>query len=174
MESVADLARAMTQRTIHTLEGFGPAVVDRIGRGLEARARMEGRALLSEADRTRDQLGSVLDSAGLTWQPAGDVARRQESVATIELVTVSDPERLHDTLAGQWPVTSPRGANPIELGSAPPARVVATDATHLGAVVHHLTGPPAYLAALGGPGSGRRPHLDAPGSRSRRRPPHRR
>lgn len=151
VEDVSQLRRAIAHRAVHGLDGFGPGVVSRIERGLAARAQIENRILISDADRALEDLRAAL--SGIEWRPAGEVARRTETVGRVEVVVATTPDTLDRRLRGKgsWSVTSPPGANPVELDLAGggSGRLVATGADQLEAVAHHLTGPPAYLDALG-------------------------
>ena len=65
IDSVAELEAALARREVPGLNGFGPAVVARLQRGLAARAEMAGKSLLSEADRVAERVTASLARAGI-------------------------------------------------------------------------------------------------------------
>lgn len=158
VESIEELKEALGGRQIQSLDGFGPGVVSRIRGGLTARAQTEGRVLLSAADRESRGIARVLDKEDLTMRLAGDIARREETVGTIDVVVGAGmpPERLWETLNRAkkdegWTLGSERNDNPVmlTLKTGRTARLFVTEPAQLDAVAHHLTGPADYLDALG-------------------------
>lgn len=152
VNSVEELEAALDGRWIHGLRGFGPSVASHIRRSLEARGALRGKWLLSQADRAVDRLAPLLQGAGIGFEIAGDVRRRSGIVATADIVCAASPESLWDLADGSPDVEADgtRGDNPV-VTEAEGVRVRLVGATPdlLGPVAHHLTGPPAYLDALG-------------------------
>ncbi|MDH3223246.1 MAG: PHP domain-containing protein [Gemmatimonadota bacterium] len=151
IETVADLESVLGSRGVLALDGFGPGVVARIRRGLAAMAQLRGRVLLTDADRTLAEVDSVLSTGGAAFAVAGETARRTETVALLDVVAAGDPGQVWDLLAGSpFEAAGPRESNPVSVSSPTglPIRITTVDEAQLGAVSHHLTGPPAYLEAL--------------------------
>ncbi len=152
IETVSELEAALGGRGILALDGFGPGVVARIRRGLAARSQLQDRALLPVADRAQAEVASVLAKGGVRWTAAGEAARRTETVAVVDVVVAGNPGHVWDLLAGSaLDASEPRGANPVSVSSTsgPSVRITSVGEGQLEAVGHHLTGPPAYLEALG-------------------------
>lgn len=152
VDSVEKLEAALDGRRIHGLRGFGPSVASHIRRSLEARGALKGKWLLSQADRAVERVTELLRGAGVRFEVAGDVRRRTGIVATADIVCVASPESLWD-LADGFPgvqADGNRGDNPVMTDvEGVRIRLVGTTRDLLGPVAHHLTGPPAYLDALG-------------------------
>ena len=152
VDTVAKLERALANREIHGLHGFGPGVAGRIRRSLAARSALAGRWLLSQADRVVERLVNSLRDAGFAVRIAGDISRRTEIVATADIVCDGEPGALRDHVVRHFgPVLADkRGDNPVHVTiDGVTIRLVAAPRALLGPVAHHLTGPPAYLDALG-------------------------
>ena len=151
VDSIAKLEAALAAHEVHRLNGFGPGVVSRLQRSLAARAALAGKSLLSEADRAVAPLVASLRAAGFTSELAGDIRRRTEIVTTADLVSEASPAALWDHAASYAGArfTGERGDNPLS-GTIDGVRVrlVAVLSELVGPVAHHLTSPPAYLAAL--------------------------
>lgn len=152
VNSVEELEAALDGRWIHGLRGFGPSVASHIRRSLEARGALRGKWLLSQADRAVDRLAPLLRGAGIRFELAGDVRRRTGIVATADIVCAASPESLWDLAHGAPDVVvgGTRGDNPVVAeAEGVRIRLVGAAPDLLGPVAHHLTGPPAYLDALG-------------------------
>ena len=151
IDSVEKLGEALARGELRGMHGFGPAVVSRVQRGLAEMAALSGKSLLSQADRAAEKLLATLRGAGLVVEVAGDLRRRLEIVATVEIVCAAEPEVLW-TAAGNCPgvtLTGVQGSNPVEVSlDGVRSRFWAVPHGVIGAVAHHLTGPPAYLEAL--------------------------
>ncbi len=151
VDTVAKLEAALDNREIRKLDGFGPAVVSRLRRGLAARRVLRRSSLLFQADRAAERVTAALKDAGIEFRLAGDILRRTEIVACVDVVCAATADALWD-LAGRIPDRrreGSRGDNPLQLildGAR--IRLVASPRGVLGAVAHHLTGPPAYIEAL--------------------------
>ena len=151
VESVAKLEEALQERTLHRLDGFGPAVVSRLRGSLAARRALLGKSLLPDADRAADRVVAALKDAGLEARVAGDIRRRVEIVESVDIVCAGLPEELWDVAEASLPKrpAGKRGDNPIRLAlDGVKVRIVASPAEVLDQVAHHLTGPPAYVEAL--------------------------
>ena len=152
VDSVEKLVAVLDGRRIHGLRGFGPSVASHIRRSLEARGALKGKWLLSQADRAMERLTELLRGAGVRFEIAGDVRRRTGIVATADIVCAASPESLWDLAAGSPGVQAggTRRDNPV-MTDVEGVRIRLVGATRdlLGPVAHHLTGPPAYLDALG-------------------------
>lgn len=152
VDSVARLEEALAKRELHRLEGFGAAVVSRLRRSLAARSALAGRSLLPDADRAAERMVAALRDAGLEARVAGDTRRRVEIVDGVDIVCGASPQRLRDTAAacGGVRLAGTRGENPVHLKlDGVGVRLVAAPPDVLDQVAHHLTGPPAYIEALG-------------------------
>ena len=152
IESLDDLRPALEGRSILSLEGFGPGVVSRVRRGIRAREQLEGSFLLLDADRAVAEATRLLEQEDVAWAPAGEVARRTETVSIVDIVAGLEPEDLWEQVdASPLGVSVPRGSNPLAFESAagPPVRITAVGPEEVEAVAHHLTGPAPFLAALG-------------------------
>ena len=152
LDSVEKLEAALDGRGIHGLRGFGPSVASHIRRSLEARRELRGKWLLSQADRGVERLTQLLREAGVRFEIAGDVRRRTGIVATADVVCAASPEVLWNLADGSPDVRADgaRGDNPVTTGvEGVRIRLVGTTRNLLDPVAHHLTGPPAYLDALG-------------------------
>ncbi len=151
VDSVARLEEALRARTLHRLDGFGPAVVSRLRRSLAARRALLGKSLLPDADRAADRVVAALKGAGLEVRIAGDIRRRVEIVERVDIVCTGSPEDLWDVADASMPErpAGMRGDNPVRLAlDGVNVRIVASPAEVVDQVAHHLTGPPAYIAAL--------------------------
>ncbi len=151
IDSVEELEAALARREVTRLNGFGPAVVGRLQRGLAARAELVGKSLLSEADRVAERVRASLARAGIEGVVAGEVRRRLEIVAAIDIVCAAEGDTVREE-ARRFPefrVSCGRGDNPAE-GTLEGVRVRlwAVPERVVGAAVHHLTGPPSYLEVL--------------------------
>ena len=151
IDSVEKLGDALANGELRGVHGFGPAVVGRVRRGLAEMAALSGKSLLSQADRGAEKLVASLRGAGLVVEVAGEVRRRLEIVATVDIVCAAEAEDLW-TATANCPGASlagRRGSNPIEVSvDGVRSRIWAVPHGVIGAVTHHLTGPPAYLEAL--------------------------
>lgn len=151
IHSLAALEEAIASRRIYGVDGFGPGVVKRVQRGLAARAELAGRALLPQADRAAARLVAALHGAGIEPCLAGDIRRRTEMVAVVDVVCGAAPGALWDALGGirDARVHGSRGDNPVLAGlEGVDVRLVAAPSDRVEAVAHHLTGPQPYLEAL--------------------------
>ena len=153
VDTVAKLEAALDNQEIRRLDGFGPAVVSRLKRGLAARRVLSRGALLFRADRAAERVIAALQDqdAGIEFRLAGDILRRTEIVASVDVVCAAAADALWD-LAGRIPgarTEGSRGDNPLQLRlEGVRIRLVAAPREALEAVAHHLTGPPAYIEAL--------------------------
>ena len=151
IDSVEKLGDALANGELRGVHGFGPAVVGRVRRGLAEMAALSGKSLLSQADRGAEKLVASLRGAGLVVEVAGEVRRRLGIVGVVDMVCAAEPEELW-TAAGSCPGASlagRQGSNPIEVSlDGVRNRIWAVPGGVIGAVTHHLTGPPAYLEAL--------------------------
>ncbi len=151
IDSVEKLGNALANGELRGLHGFGPAVLSRVQRGLAAMAALSGKSLLSEAGRAAEKLVTSLRGAGLVVEVAGELQRRLEIVATVDIVCGAESEEVWAEADNCPGVTlgSRQGSNPIEVSlDGVRSRLWAVPPGVIGAVVHHLTGPPAYLEAL--------------------------
>lgn len=152
IDSVEKLGDALANGELRGVHGFGPAVVGRVRRGLAAMAALSGKSLLSGADRAAAKMVASLRGAGLGVEVAGEVRRRLEIVGVVDIVCAAEPEELWEAAATcrEASTSGVRGRNPVDvtMGSVH-MRLWAVPRAVLGAVAHHLTGPPAYLEALG-------------------------
>ena len=151
VDTLARLDAALDNRRIRRLDGFGPGVVSRIRRSLAARRALDGRMLLVEADRAAEWMTDALDGAGVEFRLAGDIRRRTEVVATVDIVCSAAADALWDLAGGVAGARQEgsRGDNPLQLIlDGVRIRLVAARREVLEAVAHHLTGPPAYLDSL--------------------------
>jgi len=151
IDSLPGLEDAVASRRIYALDGFGPGVVRRVQDGLAARAEMEGKALLPEADRVAARLVAHLRGAGIEPCLAGDIRRRTEIVAAVDVVCGAAPGALWDALdgIGDARVDGSRGDNPVHASlEGVAARLVAAPSDRVEAVAHHLTGPQPFIEAL--------------------------
>ena len=153
IDSVEKLGDALVNGELRSVPGFGPAVLSRLQRGLAAMAALSGKSLLSEADRAAEKMVATLRGAGLVVEVAGELRRRVEIVATVDIVCGAEPEALWAEV-GNCPGASPssrQGGNPVEVVvDGARSRLWAVPHGVIDAVAHHLTGPPAYLEALVG------------------------
>ncbi len=151
IDSVEKLGEALAGGELRGMHGFGPAVVDRVRRGLAEMAALSGKSLLSQADRAAGRTVSCLRDAGLVAEVAGELRRRTAIVGAVDLVCAAEPEALR-AAADECPavsVSSGRGANPVEASlDGVPGRLWAVPQGVVGAVAHHLTGPAEYLEAM--------------------------
>lgn len=153
VDSVAGLERMLAAREVAALDGFGPGVVARLQRGLAARAAVSGKSLLAEADRAVERLSRRVAEGGCEVRVAGDVRRRTGIVATCDVVCGATADTLWDRVAGDPGVRlkGERGDNPLAVTcEGVNVRMVAAPPERVEQVAHHLTGPPAYIEALGG------------------------
>ena len=152
VDSVEKLGEALANGELRGVHGFGPAVVGRVRRGLAEMAALSGKALLSQADRVADRVVACLRGAGVEAEVAGDLRRRVEIVGAVDVVCAAEAGDLWAeavALEGASPATG-RGTNPVEVSlDGVRSRLWAVPHAVTGAVAHHLTGPPAYLEALG-------------------------
>lgn len=151
VDSVEKLEAALEGRSIHGLDGFGPSVASHIRRSLEARRALRGKSLLSRADRAVERLTGFLCGEGVEFSVAGDIRRRTEIVATIDIVCAASCEALRDLVCEcpQARLDGNRGDNPVPVEvDDVRIRMVAVPRELVDPVAHHLTGPPAYLDAL--------------------------
>ena len=152
IETLEELRTALDGRGILSLDGFGPGVVARIRRGFQAREELAGRYLLLDADRALENVVALLDEHAIPWAAAGDIARRIETVSLVDVVAGVTIEALWDLVPAETiPSSISKGSNPLTCSSeaGPPVRITAVEPDQVDAVAHHLTGPPAYLEALG-------------------------
>lgn len=152
IDSVEKLGEALANGELRVVHGFGPAVVGRVQRGLAEMAALSGKALLSQADRVAEKVVARLRGVGVVVELAGDLRRRVEIVAAVDLVCAADAEDLWaEAVAMEGAaLASGRGTNPVEVSlDGVRSRLWAVPPPVAGAVTHHLTGPPAYLEALG-------------------------
>ena len=152
IDSVAKLGDALANGELRGVHGFGPAVLGRVRRGLAEMAALQGKSLLSGADRAAGKMVAVLRGAGLVVEVAGEVRRRLEIVGVVDIVCAAEPEELWSVAAGcpDASTSGEEGANPVEVTIHDvDMRLWAVPHGVVGAVAHHLTGPPAYLEALG-------------------------
>ena len=151
IDSVERLEAALASREIRGLRGFGPAVVRRLQRGRDARSALAGKSLLSEADRAAGLVTASLRRAGIEAVLAGEMQRRLEIVAAVDIVCSAAPEEVWDEV-GHCPrvrLSGGRGDNPVEATlDCVRVRVWGVPDGVVGAAAHHLTGPPAYLEGL--------------------------
>ena len=152
IDSVAKLEAALANRTIRRMDGFGPGVESRLRRSLAARADLAGKSLLSAADRAVERLASSLRSGGFAVEFAGDLRRRLEIVTTADMVVGAAPAMLRDHVVRHFGafVADKPDDNPVIVLTVDGVtiRLVAAPPELLAPVAHHLTGPPAFLAAL--------------------------
>ena len=151
VDSIARLEDAIASRRIHGLDGFGPAVVKRVQDGLAARAQLAGKALLARADEVAARLVAALRGAGVEPRLAGEVRRRTEIVAVVDVVCGAAPGALWDALGdeGAAHVEGGRGDNPVQASvEGVNARLVAVPPDRFEAAALHLTGPPSHIEAL--------------------------
>lgn len=151
VDSLAALEDAVATRRIYELDGFGPGVVKRVQDSLAARAELAGRGLLPQADRVAARLVAALQGAGIEPCLAGDIRRRAEIVAVVDVVCGAAPGALWDALGGVGDarVDGSRGDNPVLARlEGVDARLVAAPLDRVEAVAHHLTGPQRYIEAL--------------------------
>ncbi len=155
VDSVDRLESMLAAREIAGLDGFGPGVVARLQRGLAARAALKGKALLSRADRAVERLAGLVAGPGVEVRIAGDVRRRTGIVATCDIVCGTTADDLWRSVKGDpgdtgVRVEGVRGDNPLAVScEGVRVRLVAAPADRAEQVAHHLTGPPAYIEALG-------------------------
>lgn len=157
VDTVAKLEAALVSRKIPGLDGFGPGVVSRLKRGLEARQVLRRSSLLFRADRAAERVTEVLVESDIEFRIAGEVRRRTETVTTVEVVCAASADALSDRAAGIPGIRSKgsRGDNPLHLIlDGVRIRLVAAPWQLIEAIAHHLTGPPAYLEALATRASG--------------------
>lgn len=151
IDSVEKLGDALASGELRGVQGFGPAVLGRVRRGLAEMAALSGKSLLSGADRAAGKMVAAVRGAGLVVELAGEVRRRLEIVGVVDIVCAAEPEELWSA-AGSCPgasLSGAEGANPVEVAMHNVhMRLWAVPRGVLGAVAHHLTGPPAYLEAL--------------------------
>ena len=151
VDSVEKLGEALANGELRAVRGFGPGVLSRVQRGLAAMAALSGKSLLPEADRAAGKVLASLRGAELVAEVAGEVRRRLEIVGAVDIVCAADPEVLWTT-AGDCPgaaLSGGQGGNPVEASvDGVRTRLWAVPRGVIGAVAHHLTGPPAYLEAL--------------------------
>ena len=151
VDSLAAIEDAIASRRIYGLDGFGPGVVKRVQGGLAARAELAGKALLPQADRVAARLVAALHGAGIEPCLAGDIRRRTEIVAVVDVVCGAAPGALWDALGGIGDARADgsRGDNPVLARlEGVDARLVAAPPGRVEAVAHHLTGPQRYIEAL--------------------------
>ncbi|MDE2678614.1 MAG: PHP domain-containing protein [Gemmatimonadota bacterium] len=151
VDSVAKLEAALVSREIPGLDGFGPGVVSRLKRGLEARGVLRRSSLLFRADRAAERVIEVLVKSDIEFRIAGEVRRRTETVTTVDVVCATPADALPDLAAGIPGIRTKgsRGDNPLHLIlDGVRIRLVAAPWQLLEAIAHHLTGPPEYLKAL--------------------------
>ncbi|MXX36042.1 MAG: hypothetical protein F4107_12945 [Gemmatimonadetes bacterium] len=151
VDSVAKLEAALVSREIPGLDGFGPGVVSRLKRGLEARGVLRRSSLLFRADRAAERVIEVLVKSDIEFRIAGEVRRRTETVTTVDVVCAAPADALPDLAAGIPGIRTKgsRGDNPLLLIlDGVRIRLVAAPWQLLEAIAHHLTGPPEYLEAL--------------------------
>lgn len=151
VDTVAKLEAALVSREIPGLDGFGPGVVSRLKRGLEARRVLRRSSLLFRADRAAERVIEVLVKSDIEFRIAGEVRRRTETVTTVEVVCAAPADALSDLAAGipGIRIRGSRGDNPLHLIlNGVRIRLVAAPWQLLEAIAHHLTGPPAYIEAL--------------------------
>jgi len=152
VDSVGKLERMLAAREIARLDGFGPGVVARLQRGLAARAALRGKSLLSRADRAAERLSRLVAERGCDVRVAGDVRRRTGIVATCDIVCGTTADDLWHSVKGDAGVRveGDRGDNPLAVScEGVGARLVGAPADRVEEIAHHLTGPPAYIEALG-------------------------
>ena len=158
VDSVEKLERKLASREIARLDGFGPGVAARLQRGLAARAALRGKSLLSRADRAVERLSRLVAEQGVEVRVAGDVRRRTGIVATCDIVCGIAADALWDSVNGEPGVrmAGQRGDNPLTVScEGVSVRLVAAPPDRVDQVAHHLTGPPAYIEALGARARGR-------------------
>ena len=179
VDTVEKLEAALADREIRALDGFGPAVVARLRRGLAARAALAGGSLLVRADRAAERLAAPLRRSGIEVRFAGDLRRCREVVTDADIVCAASAEALWDRV-GDVPGAhraGARGDNPLAVTlNSVRLRLVAAPAELIEAVAHHLTGPPAYIEALAARARERadwslRPGASPPHPAAPRRPP---
>ncbi len=155
VDSVDRLERMLAAREVAELDGFGPGVVARLQRGLAARAALKGKSLLSRADRAVERLSGLVAGPGAEVRIAGDVRRRAGIVATCDIVCGTTADGLWRSVTGGPDdtgvrVEGSRGDNPLAVScEGVRVRLVAAPPDRVEQVAHHLTGPPAYIEALG-------------------------
>ena len=152
IDSVEKLGEALANGELRGVHGFGPAVVGRVRKGLAEMAALSGKALLSRADRVAGTVAERLRGGGVVVEVAGELRRRVEIVGVVDLVCAAEAGDLWAEAVAieRAALSSGRGTNPVEFSlDGVRSRLWAVPHGVTGAVAHHLTGPPAYLEALG-------------------------
>jgi DNA polymerase (family 10) len=152
--SVADLATAVQEHDVLSIEGFGEAIEQAISKALPDVRRSVKRIPLGRAfDLTEPILSGLRSLPGVEWvSPAGSLRRGQDSVGDIELLAAADdPAPVIETVA-QDPAfdrvlhRSSRRlyvlTNRTQIGMRFP------EPSHAGASLLHLTGSNAHFALL--------------------------
>jgi DNA polymerase (family 10) len=155
IKNLKDLERAVRQKKIRHLPGFGEVSEARMARGIQMMKRATGRHLLGDvlplADKIVERLRNVKGVKRCTY--AGSLRRRKETVGDVDLLaTSSEPKRVMDAFATLPEVMSvhekgkTRASVRLKIGIDADIRVVPDEV--YGAALQYFTGDKRHNVLL--------------------------
>ncbi|WP_437927161.1 PHP domain-containing protein [Sorangium sp. So ce291] len=154
--SVEELKQACLTGKVRGVKGFGAKVESSLLEGIHRHETRDERILLVDALELAEPLLAQVRACEATEQAdlAGSIRRWEETVADIDIVAAADDaEQVIDRFA-----RSPRVANVEERGESRctvrfsgglRGELLCVPPRYYAAALHHRTGAPAYLSALG-------------------------